>query len=309
MRWMAKRIVVHWRRVTEGHVGRERGFEMAELKRSEIGNAATEQGAFERGADPGSIGVSTLPEPREHLEVDAEVVEDGLYIEPTSPGRLSFDLAHITEGPLTMLEHELTEDPDFGAAELRRVNGVEVAITPWRASEVSRRGAREALIWYACTPDMAGAVLGDRVDVLKDILESSYSCKSCRGRGHLESDCGNCRGTKYERAKDDSAVPCRACVVLGFGMELRHSSGKRVCDSCGGSGWKNGIVVPDAAQKEAVTGIVVSVGPDCKLLKLGDRVLHSRYAGHELKIGENNTIVTMRESEVLKILREIKECH
>lgn len=280
---------------------------MSSLRREDIGNTATEQGAFDAGADATEIGTSTLPEPRESLEVEATSTHDGVYLTPTelNPGA-RFDLAHITESPLTMLEHELTEDEEFDPAGMRQINGVNVAITPWRAAEAAHRSPREALIWYQCTPDMAGAVLGDRVDVLKDILESSYSCKSCKGTGHMNTlDCGNCRGTKYESLRDGQRAPCRACVVLGFGMEVRHSSGKRICDDCNGTGWRGGIIIPEAAQKEAVTGIVVSVGPDCKLLKLGDRVLHSRYAGHELKIGENNTIVTMRESEVLKILRQV----
>jgi len=64
------------------------------------------------------------------------------------------------------------------------------------------------------------------------------------------------------------------------------------------------VVIPEQAQQEAITGIVVSVGPDCKLLKIGDRVVHSKYAGHTLRLGENDVIVTMRECEVLKILRQ-----
>ncbi len=112
-----------------------------------------------------------------------------------------------------------------------------------------------------------------------------------------------CMGMKYEE-QGGQKVPCRGCKVLGFGMEVPHSSGFKKCDRCGGSGWKGGVIVPEQAQQEAVTGIVVSIGPDCKLMKIGDRVLHSKYAGHTLKIGENNQIVTMRESEVLKILRQ-----
>ena len=50
--------------------------------------------------------------------------------------------------------------------------------------------------------------------------------------------------------------------------------------------------------------MVVSIGPDTKLLKLGDRVLHSKYAGHTLEM-KNETYTYMREHEVISLLREL----
>lgn len=285
---------------------------MAELKRSEVGNQATEQGAFEGGADPTYINVSEVPHSRPEIEVAVAIMGNDLVLSPTGENpNLSSCIDHgfrrglgeLREGPLDIMNAQLLDEPDEKGLEIRRVNGVEIEAHPRRFSEIDRRSPREALVWFGYSPDGLSAVLGDRVDILRDVLESAYSCKTCHGKGHTAAMCGTCRGTKYEEVQG-AALPCRACIVLGFGMEIKHSSGHRKCDACAATGWRGGIVIPEQAQQEAITGIVVSVGPECRLLKIGDRVVHSKYAGHTLKMSEDNAIVTMRESEVLKILRQ-----
>jgi co-chaperonin GroES (HSP10) len=289
---------------------------VADLKRSEVGNQATEQGAFDAGADPSQINVSGIPHSRPHVEVDAEYVDGDINIYPKcsnldirAPESFYRGLGDLQEGPMDIMNAQLLDEPNEVGLEIRRVNGVEIEARPERFMEISLRSPRESLVWYGYSPDGLSAVLGDRVDVLKDVLESAYSCKSCKGKGHdPEVMCVLCKGAKYEIAKDNTKVPCRGCKVLGFGMEQVHSSGFMKCALCQsnnvGTGWRAGIVIPEQAQQEAITGIVVSVGPECRLLKIGDRVVHSKYAGHTLKMSEDNSIVTMRESEVLKILRQ-----
>jgi co-chaperonin GroES (HSP10) len=288
---------------------------MAELKRSEIGNQATEHGAYDNGADPNSSNVSEVPHSRPVIEVDAEYVDGDVVITPHGelanwPKCSNLDLTgfhrglgELQEGPRDIMDAQLLDEPDEVGLSIRRVNGVEIEARPERFAEISKRGPREQLVWYGYSPDGLSAVLGDRVDILKDILESAYSCKPCKGTGKTSEDCVLCHGFKYE-FEGLSRIPCRGCVVLGFGMEQLHSSGFQKCESCSGSGWRGGVVIPEQAQQEAITGIVVSVGPDCRLLKIGDRVVHSKYAGHTLKMSEDNALVTMRECEVLKILRQ-----
>lgn len=274
------------------------------MKRSEVGNQAIEQGAFEGGADPAAINVSEVPHSRPVVEVDVEYVEDGIVLTSKSNiGQFWQGLGELQEGSQDIMNAQLLDEPDEKGLEIRRVNGVEIEAHPHRFHEIDRRSPREALVWFGYSPDGLSAVLGDRVDILRDVLESAYSCKTCHGKGHYAAICGNCRGTKYEEVQG-ATLPCRACIVLGFGMEIKHSSGHRKCDACAATGWRGGIVIPEQAQQEAITGIVVSVGPECRLLKIGDRVVHSKYAGHTLKMSEDNAIVTMRESEVLKILRQ-----
>ena len=70
---------------------------------------------------------------------------------------------------------------------------------------------------------------------------------------------------------------------------------------------KSGIVLPDTAKEKPQEGEVFAVGPgrmteDGKRipmeLKVGDKVLYSKYGGTEYKDGEDEYLI-LRESEVL----------
>lgn len=73
---------------------------------------------------------------------------------------------------------------------------------------------------------------------------------------------------------------------------------------------KGGIIIPDTAKEKPIEGLVVAVGPGKTLdngstkgltVSEGDKVLFSKYAGTEIKIGgEDHTI--MREDDVLGII-------
>ena len=73
---------------------------------------------------------------------------------------------------------------------------------------------------------------------------------------------------------------------------------------------KGGIIIPDSAKEKPAEGEVVAVGPG-KLddkgkriaieLKVGDKVLFSKYGGTEVKIeGEDHLI--MREDDILGVV-------
>lgn len=74
---------------------------------------------------------------------------------------------------------------------------------------------------------------------------------------------------------------------------------------------KSGIFIPDTAQEKPQEGQVVAVGQGTLLtngnwvkidLKVGDRVVYSKYAGNEVKIdGEEHVI--LRESDVLGVIQ------
>jgi chaperonin GroES len=71
-----------------------------------------------------------------------------------------------------------------------------------------------------------------------------------------------------------------------------------------------GIIIPDNAQEKPVEGQVIGVGngrvlkdgsvikPD---VKVGDRVLYSKYAGNEIKIDGVDHLI-MREEDILAIV-------
>lgn len=73
-----------------------------------------------------------------------------------------------------------------------------------------------------------------------------------------------------------------------------------------------GIVIPDNATEKPIRGLVVAVGVgkildngDIRALdvKAGDKVLFGKYAGTEVKIG-NDEYVIMREEDIMGILQE-----
>jgi len=74
---------------------------------------------------------------------------------------------------------------------------------------------------------------------------------------------------------------------------------------------KSGIVIPDTAKEKPQEGEVVAVGPgrldkDGKRvpmeIKVGDKVIFSKYGGDEFKIGDQEYKI-IREDEVLGILK------
>ncbi|MCS7234681.1 MAG: co-chaperone GroES [Armatimonadota bacterium] len=73
---------------------------------------------------------------------------------------------------------------------------------------------------------------------------------------------------------------------------------------------KGGIVLPDVAKEKPQHGEVLAVGPgalteDGKRLpmdvKVGDRVLFAKYAGTEVKIGDEEYLI-LRQSDILAIV-------
>jgi len=70
---------------------------------------------------------------------------------------------------------------------------------------------------------------------------------------------------------------------------------------------KGGIVLPDTAKEKPQEGEIIAVGPG-KLseegkriameVKVGDRVVYSKYAGTEFKLDDEEVII-LRESDIL----------
>jgi len=70
---------------------------------------------------------------------------------------------------------------------------------------------------------------------------------------------------------------------------------------------RGGIVLPDTAKEKPQDGKIVAVGPgklteDGKRLdmevKVGDKVIYSKYAGTEIKVDDEELII-LRESDIL----------
>lgn len=254
-----------------------------------IGNAADEQAAHEQGADFEAINRSALTESVDAIEVDVNAMGDGLLVtrKNGNHGSLQQSVGELQEGPLTMINAGIFEDPAMNS----RVSG-----------DVTRAVDRGKLIFFAMNGRMAAASFGNRIKIMRDTMESAYSCRWCKGTGHSEDICPTCKGDKVGI---DGAAGCRTCKVLGYERTVWRSVGKVQCEYCRGVGHPAGIVIPDTAKSAPISGIVVSTGPDCKLLRLGDRVMFSRYSGHELVTPDGEVFHTMHEHEVLELLKEL----
>jgi len=75
---------------------------------------------------------------------------------------------------------------------------------------------------------------------------------------------------------------------------------------------KGGIIIPDSAKEKPMEGKVIAVGKgkvleDGKVLpldvKVGDKILFAKYAGTDIKIGEEEHLI-VREEEVLGIIEK-----
>ncbi len=79
-------------------------------------------------------------------------------------------------------------------------------------------------------------------------------------------------------------------------------------------GWEEettvgGIILPGSAKEKPQVAEVVAVGPgglvdgkEVKMeLKVGDKIIVSKYAGNELKMGDNEYVI-VRQSDVLAIV-------
>ncbi len=75
---------------------------------------------------------------------------------------------------------------------------------------------------------------------------------------------------------------------------------------------KGGIVLPDTVKEKPQEGKIIAVGKGKALesgqiqaseLKVGDRVLYGKYSGTEITSKEGDTLLIMREEEILAIIK------
>ena len=126
----------------------------------------------------------------------------------------------------------------------------------------------------------------DKIVILLDKFKTGFECKSCGGEGTFEQ-CPRCLG----EGKDRFGQICGVCHG-----EPANIIGKQ-CPDCRGIG--TSIVIPESAKAIPTSGIIVSLGPDCKTRKIGDRVLFGAHTGYMLPFKGNVKLRIMREHEPL----------
>ena len=74
-----------------------------------------------------------------------------------------------------------------------------------------------------------------------------------------------------------------------------------------------GIVLPETAKEKPQKGKILAVGPGKRDdegrvippdVKAGDVVLYAKYAGTEVKLDSDETVLVLRESDILAIIEE-----
>lgn len=63
-----------------------------------------------------------------------------------------------------------------------------------------------------------------------------------------------------------------------------------------------GIILPEESQKQENEGVIVSVGPDVKVLEVGDRVVLPWGTGTTLEIRDQVAIVAPEEEILVRII-------
>lgn len=266
-----------------------------------LGNKATEMGQFEKGADFTAVNQGEIVPRPEEVPVRITEVPEGIAIVPER--NLTKGDLRLREDHTAITKAQIFDDPfmERGGSPEAIEQAVVEGIAKLVAIEMQRRSPqRDKMVFYQVTPDEQMAAFGERIIVMQDSQESAYSCRTCKGKGHTKEYCALCGGKPM-----DETTACKNCRVLGFGREIWYPSGHNKCGDCQGSGWRGGIVIPDEHQKMPITGIVVSVGPMCVNLRVGDRVVHSRYAGQTLTSPDGSKYTTMNESEVTNLLRRV----
>ena len=73
-----------------------------------------------------------------------------------------------------------------------------------------------------------------------------------------------------------------------------------------------GIVLPETAKEKPQKGTILAVGPGRKDeegkivpmdVKVGDMVLYAKYGGTEVKLSSDQTVLLLRESDILAIVK------
>lgn len=183
--------------------------------------------------------------------------------------------------------------------------------------------------------EVALEALNDNVIILEDPFRTGFECKACDGEGHTEEKCKTCGGLKVVAINKDFNVnaatlteadkkdlpphfvammerkakeqeqekivsgglePCSKCIA----KDKRGNSyitGFEQCKICKGLG--SSIIVPEDTMRRPTSGIVKSLGPLCKFLHAGDRVVFSNMMGHAINYTHKVVLRTMREDEIM----------
>ena len=65
----------------------------------------------------------------------------------------------------------------------------------------------------------------------------------------------------------------------------------------------SGLYIPDSAKEKPQMGEVLAVGKEVKEVKLGDRILYTKYGPNEVKI-DGQELLLLKEEDVLAVVKK-----
>ena len=154
------------------------------------------------------------------------------------------------------------------------------------ASEVEKEQIAEDNTVFIVQGKIALEAVEDKIIIMLDPFKTGYECKACDGTG-IEKVCNICNGS----GKNRFDMTCQACEGEP------HKYEGQTCRACKGVGAS--LIIPESAQSLPTSGRIVSVGPDVKKRKVGERYLFGVHVGYFLPFKGNIRLRCMREHEVL----------
>jgi hypothetical protein len=133
--------------------------------------------------------------------------------------------------------------------------------------------------------------IGDKILILVDKFKSGYECKDCEETGVFIACACSRRG---EFGVNNNG---KRCSYMGK-CSTQHVG--QSCKTCAGTGTT--LKIPDTAKAIPTSGVIVSVGPNCTVRRLGERVLFGAHTGYYLPFKGNAKIKVMREDEPLCLI-------
>lgn len=126
----------------------------------------------------------------------------------------------------------------------------------------------------------------DKILILIDKFKSGYECKDCNETG-IYAGCECTRRGEYGINSNGKRCAFKdACDRQIIGT---------TCRTCNGTG--STVIMPENARAIPTSGVIVSIGPLCKIRNIGERVLFGAHTGYYLPFKGAAKIRVMREDE------------
>ncbi len=164
--------------------------------------------------------------------------------------------------------------------------------------ELGKDGSEDEGKVFIIQGKIAVEAVEDKILVLLDKFKTGYECKTCDGTGILKK-CPSCDGASFDRFKQ----PCKECQISKENGIFSSIPYPRECDRCKGIGAS--IIVPETTKGMPTSGLIVSLGPQCKHRALGERVLFGAHVGYYIPFKGNVRLRAMREHEIICLMHKV----